>query len=147
MQRNGSVPKAGADRRGLFALIRALADSGLDLAHGAVRMAASEGRIVLRRLAARLGLLLGGLLVAASGLVLLLGGLALLLARISGMEPWLALAIVGAATLGAGAVLAAGALRRLSEPDLAFPATLAELQADVDTLRGGRTCRGEEEAP
>jgi membrane protein implicated in regulation of membrane protease activity len=121
----------------VLALIRALADSGVDLAHGTARMAASEGRIVLHRLTVRAGLLLAGLLAASTGLLLCLGGAALLLASASGMETWLALVLVGVLAASAGTAAALRAIRRLGEPDLAFPATLAELEADVEALRGG----------
>jgi hypothetical protein len=137
MQRTGTSHPAGADRRGVFALLRALVDSGLDLAHNTARMAASEGRLVLHRLAARLGLFVAGLLVAATGFLLGLVGAALVLARATGMDEWLAFVLVGAVTSAAGALLAVRAMRRLSEPDLAFPATLAEFEADVRTLRDG----------
>jgi hypothetical protein len=136
VQRNESAAGPGADRRGVPALLRALADSGMDLAHGAARMAASEGRIVLHRLTVRAGLLLAGLLAASTGLLLCLGGASILLARASGMEIWLALVLVGAVAAAAGTAVALHAVRRLGDPDLAFPATLAEFEADVEALRG-----------
>jgi hypothetical protein len=136
VQGNGAARETGADRRGVLALIRALADSGLDLLHNTARMAASEGRVVLHRLTVRLGILLAGLLVAAAGLLLALVGAALLLTRLSGVDDWLAFVLVGGAALAAGALLAVRAMARLSEPDLAFPATLEEFRADVEALRG-----------
>jgi hypothetical protein len=128
---------AGAERRGVLALLRALVDSGADLARNTVRMAASEGRVVLHRAAMRLSLILVGLLVAAAGLLLVLVGAALALIRLAGVNDWLAFLAVGAVALAAGAAFAARALRRLTGPGLAFPATLAELKADVEALRGG----------
>jgi hypothetical protein len=119
------------------ALLRVLLDSGLDLVHNTARMAASEGRVVLHRTAVRLGFFFAGLVVAAMGLLLVLGGASVVLARVAGMELWLALVLVGAATLAAGAAFAARAMDRLGEPDLAFPATLAEIEADIAALRSG----------
>ncbi len=137
MRQIESARGAVADRRGVFALLRALADSGLDLVHGTARMAASEGRIVLHRVAVRLGFLVAGLLVAAVGLLLGLVGVALVLARVAGLDDWQAFLAVGVVTLAIGAVFAARAMRRLGGPDLAFPATLAELEADIEVLRNG----------
>lgn len=128
----------------MIALLRALAGSGADLAHSTARMAASEARIVLHRATRRAGLFLAGLLVAAAGLLLALAGAALLLARSAGMEEWLAFLLVGTAALAVGAAFAFRAARLLSAPDLAFPATLAEFQADVERLRGGNGAAGEE---
>jgi hypothetical protein len=138
VQRTETARPEGADQRGIFALLRALADSGMDLAHNTARMAACEGRIVLHRVAVRLALFAAGLLVAASGLLLVLVAAALALARVAGIDAPLAFFIVGAVALAAGAAFAVRAMRRLSAPDLAFPATLAELTADVDALRSGR---------
>ena len=101
-------------------------------------MAASEGRVVMQRVMVRLGLFVAGLFVAAMGLLLGLVGAALALARTTGMDEGLAFALVGAVTLAGGAVFAVRAMRRLSEPDLAFPATLAEFKADIETLRSAR---------
>jgi drug/metabolite transporter (DMT)-like permease len=130
-----SSQPAGAEQRGILALLRALADSGVDLAHNAVRMAASEGRVVLHRVVVRLALLLAALLVAAAGLILLLAGASLGLVRFTGLEQWVAFSVVGIVAVAAGSMFAFRAIRRLSEPDLAFPATLAEFRADVDALR------------
>jgi urea transporter len=135
VHRTETSPVAGAERRGVLALLRALADSGLDLAGNTVRMAAAEGRIVLHRVATRLAFLLGSVLVAAAGFLLLLVGAALALIRLAGVNDWLAFLAVGAIALAAGTALAARALRRLSGPDLAFPATVAELRSDIEALR------------
>jgi hypothetical protein len=40
--------------------------------------------------------------------------------------------------LATGAFFAVRAVRRLGERDLAFPATLAEFEADIEVLRGRR---------
>jgi hypothetical protein len=101
-------------------------------------MAASEGRVVLHRLVVRLAAFVAGLFVAAMGLLLVLLGAALLLARVASIEPWLACVLVGAATAAAGAFFAARAMRRVSEADVAFPATLAEFEADAAMLRESR---------
>jgi hypothetical protein len=97
---------AGPDQRGILALIRALADSGVDLAHNTAQMAASEGRVVLHRVTVRFGLFVAGLIVAAMGLLLGLVGAALALARFAGMPESLAFVIVGVVTLTAGAAFA-----------------------------------------
>jgi len=128
----------------VFALIRAMADSGLDLVHGTARMAASEGRIVLHRLTVRLGLFLAGLLVAATGLLLGLVGGSILLSRLAGIDQATVFVLAGIATLAAGAIVAVRASRRLGDPDLAFPATLAEFQADLEAFRRDRPGDGEE---
>lgn len=146
MRQQEGVSGNGADSRGILALLRDLAESGGDLAHNTARMVASESRVVLHRLAVRLGLYAAGILVAAAGLLLVLAGASLVLARLAGVEEWLALVVVGAVTLAAGVVFALRALRRLGEPDLAFPATLAEFREDIETLRGRRT-GDPEEAP
>lgn len=138
MQRTETSHPVGAEQRGLFALLRALVDSGVDLALNTAQMAASEGRVVLQRAAVRMGMFVAGLFVAAMGLALVLVGLALVLARYGGMDMWLALVLVGVVTLAAGAAFAARAMRRLGDPDLAFPATLAEFNADIEMLRSGR---------
>lgn len=124
-----------AERRGLFTLLRVLAESGIDLAHNTARMAASEARIILWRLVVRMGLFVGGLLLAAVGLLVSLIGAALLLAEATGMPQWLAYVIVGVVIGIAGAVLAGRGMRQLDNPDLGFPATLAEFELDVQTLR------------
>jgi hypothetical protein len=130
-----SRPRADAERRGLFTLLRALAESGIDLAHNTARMAASEARIILRRLVVRTGLFIGGLMLAAVGLLISLLGAALILAEVTGWPPWLAHVIVGVVVCFAGAILAARGLGSLGDPDLGFPATLAEFELDVQTLR------------
>jgi hypothetical protein len=119
-------------------LLRALVDSGVDLAHNTLRMAASEAGVLVHRVSVRLGLFVAGLMVAAVGLLLCLVGAALVLGRVTGMDRSLAFAAVGSITLAAGTAFAVRAMRRLGEPDLAFPATLAEFQADVEMLRSGR---------
>ncbi|MCE9638116.1 MAG: phage holin family protein [Planctomycetes bacterium] len=144
MQRPEPSQLAGAEQRGFFALLRALADSGVDLAHNTAQMAASEGRVVLQRVVLRLALLVAALLVAAVGLTLSLFGVSLLVAHVTGMDEWLAFAIVGIGTLGTGVAFAVRATGRLSSPDLAFPATLAEFNADVEMLRNGRDAPGDE---
>ncbi len=133
----GSGSPARAGRRGVLALLRVLLDSGLDLVHNTARMAASEGRVVLHRLAVRLGFFFAGLVVAAMGLLLALGGAAVVLARATGMQLWLALVLVGVATAAAGAAFAVRAMERLGEPDLGFPATLAEFETDIAAMRSG----------
>ena len=138
MQRDDTSHPAGADQRGIFALVRALGDSGVDLAYNTLQMAASEGRIVLQRAAVRLGLLVAGLFVAAMGLLLALVGAALVLTHLAGVDAWLAFVLVGVVTLAAGTAFALRGMRRLSDPDLAFPATLSEFEADVAMLRAGR---------
>lgn len=138
MPNTQTARQSGAEQRGFFALLRALADSGLDLAHNTARMAASEGRMVLHRVTARLCLLLAGMLFGAIGLLLALAGGALGLARLAGMDPWLALSIVGVATLAIGAFVTMRAIRRLDAPDLGFQATLAEFEADMQALRAAR---------
>ena len=130
----------------MLAQIRALADSGLDLAHSTARMAASEGRMVLHRLTVRVGLFLAGLLVAAAGLLLVLVGGSILLSRLAGIDQELVFVLVGVATLAAGAIVAVRASRRIGDPDIAFPATLAEFQADLETFRRDRP-GDKEEAP
>jgi hypothetical protein len=141
MSREDTGSPTGADRRGVLALIRVLADSGLELLHGAARMATSEGRIILHRLSVRLGLYFAGLCVAAMGALLVLVGASFLLARAFGADPWVGLVVVGAAAGVAGSLAARRALRSLGAPDLAFQATLAELDADVAALRGGDATR------
>lgn len=128
---------SGPEQRGFLALLRGLADAGVDIAHNTARMAASEGRIVLHRITVRLGLIVTGLLVATTGLLLTLAGASLALARSAGWETWEALVVVGAATIVAGAAFAVRMVGRLSDPDIAFPATLAEFAADADALRRG----------
>lgn len=116
----------------------------MDLAHNTAQMAASEGRIVLHRLSVRFGLFVAGLCVAAIGLLLTLVGGAVVLARLAGVDEWLAFVVVGIVTLAAGAAFAVRAMRRLDAPDLAFEATLAEFKADIEMLRRARTERGEQ---
>jgi uncharacterized membrane protein YqjE len=123
-------------------LLRALVDAGVDLAHNTARMAASEAHVVLFRLGTRLALFAAGLMVATVGLLLCLVAAALAVAQLTGVDRTLAFAAVGSVTLAGGAVFAIRAIRRLGEPDLAFPATLAELQADVEMLRSGRDRSG-----
>ncbi len=142
MPRTETPPPVGAEQRGIFALLRALVDSGVDLAHNTAQMAASEGRVVLQRVTVRFGLFIAGLFVAAIGLLLGLVGASLILARLAGIEEWLAFLIVGAVTFATGAIFAVRSMRRLSAPDLAFPATLAEFRADIETMRSGRDGTG-----
>lgn len=130
-----SRPRADAEQRGLLTLLRALADSGIDLAHNTARMAASEAQIILRRLMVRFGLFIGGLLLAAVGLLISLVGAALVLAEATGLPEWLAYLLVGVVVGIAGAFLAARGFGKLGDPDLGFPATLAEFELDVKTLR------------
>jgi len=101
---------------------------------------------VLHRAMTRLGLFVAALFVATMGLLLALVGVALLLVRVSGMDPWIAFVLVGVVTSAAGAAFTVRAMRRFNEPDLAFPATLAEFKADIEMLRSGRI-RAEDEAP
>jgi hypothetical protein len=125
----------GTDRRGVVALVRDLLGAVLELAHNTARLAACEARVVVRRFAVRLAAFVVSLVVAAVGLLLALAGAAILLERVTGMPLWLSLVLVGAVVAAAGAVGAAWALRRLADPDLAFPGTLAEIGADVESLR------------
>jgi hypothetical protein len=118
-----------------------LTGAGLDLAHNTIQMAAAEARVVIRRLAVRVALFIVSLVFACLGLLLLLGGGALLLQQSTGMPYWLAMAIVGAAALGVGGFVAVRAMRHLDDPDLLFPATLAEFKLDVQALHGARRRR------
>ena len=138
MQKTESRSIDGADDRGFIALVRALVDSGLDIAHSTVRMAASEGRLVLQRVLVRLGYFVAGLFIAAMGLLLVLVGAAVVLSRVAGIEEWLGFVIVGVVTLAAGALFAARAMRRLSQADIAFPKTIAEFDEDFRMLRANR---------
>ena len=138
MERSETDRSTAPEQRGFFALLRDLIDSGVDLAHNTAQMAASEARIVLHRVMVRLGLFVAGLFVAAMGLLLVLVAASLVLARLTGMEPWAAFLIVGVVTLAAGALFAYRAMQRLSHADLAFPATLAEFKTDIEMMRAGR---------
>lgn len=124
---------------GILALLAELADSGIGLARNSVRMAASEMRVVLHRIAVQVGALLAGLLLAGVGLLLALGGVALVLSREFGIDLWAALAATGATTLTVGALVAARAVRRLGEQDVALPETLAEIDRDVEAIRAPRS--------
>jgi uncharacterized membrane protein YqjE len=121
--------------RGFFAQLHDLSVASADLAHNTARLAACEARVILRRVVARVGIFMAGLLVAAAGLMLVLGGVAAALES-AGLPRWAAFLVVGAVTMGAGAVCALRSLRRLGDRDLAFDRTLAELSADIDRLRG-----------
>ncbi len=138
MQTAQTPKAAGTDQRGFFAMIRALSDAAADLARNTAQMAASEARIVVRRIALRISVVLAGLFVASMGLLLVLFGAALFLARALQIDDAPAFAIVGGVTLIAGALFAYLASRRLDDPDLSFQATLAELKADLDAMRAAR---------
>jgi membrane protein implicated in regulation of membrane protease activity len=101
-------------------------------------MAGLEARQVLPRLGRRAALLVGASVVTATGLLLVLGGIVLVAERFLGLPKWAGALVVGLVTLGAGAAGIAAALRRLGDPDLAFPETLAELTKDAEALEDGR---------
>ena len=126
-----------AEGGGAVAAFGELAGAALDLVHNTVRLAACEARMVLRRLAMRLGFFILFLVIGSLGLLLVLGGLALLLQSATSMPQWLAFVIVGAVTSLCGAIAARRAIGSLSEADLAFPGLLEEFGADVEALRGG----------
>ena len=125
----------GTERRGVVALVRDLSGAVLELVHNTARLAACEARVIARRFAVRLAVFIVSLVVVAAGLLLALAGAAILLERVTGMPLWLSFVLVGTVVAAAGAVGAAWAVRRLADPDLAFPGTLAEIGADVESLK------------
>jgi uncharacterized membrane protein YqjE len=133
-------PVAERKPAGLFDALGELSGAGVDLAHNTVRLAACEARVIVRKLAMRVGLFFGFLVVATVGLLLMLQGVASLL-EMAGLPAWGAYLLVGAVTLGAGALLAVRMLKKLGDKDLAFPGTLAELDIDREYL--GRRHRNE----
>jgi hypothetical protein len=62
--------------RGFFAQLHDLSVDSADLAHNTARLAACEARVILRRIVARVGIFMAGLLVALAGLMLVLIGVA-----------------------------------------------------------------------
>ena len=149
MQETENGHPKNAEQRGVFALLRSLGETGLDLVEGAAKMFASEGRIVLHRITVRLGIFVACVAAAASGFLLLLVGVAIGLSRVArsaGIDEWVALLVVGAVTLAVATVLAMRALRKVSDTDIGFPATLAELHSDIAAMRGRRP-NGTDTAP
>lgn len=119
---------------GLFDALGDLTGAGMDLAHNTVRLAACEARLIVRKLAVRVGLFFGFLVLATVGLLLMLLGAASGLEAGAGMPAWAAYLLVGGVTVAAGALLAVRMLKKLGDKDLAFPGTLAELEIDRDFL-------------
>jgi len=135
MQDTAARDRPEAGQRGVVALLGELGGAGLDLAHNTAKLAASEAPVVLRRLALRAGVFIGAVVFTAMGLVLVLGAGAMLLAQSTAIPMWAALALIGGVAGGVGVLVAMRMLRRLCSQDLAFPATMAEFQADVEALR------------
>jgi hypothetical protein len=125
-----SAPQLAGDfLRAVLAIVRSTA-----------RILGVETRDVSRRIGRRLGLLVASGIVAAAGTVVLLGALAVAAERLVGVSRWVALGVVGALALALGMAGVAVALRRLGSPDIAFPATVGELEQDLVALeRAGRT--------
>lgn len=127
---------AAPGQRNLIALLGDLAGAGVDIAQNTLHLAACEGRVILRRLVARLGLFFAFLIVATTGLLLILVGVALFLEHVTTLPAWLAFLIVGVTALAGGGFMAWRMIRLLGNRDLAFPATFSELQKDLDLIRG-----------
>jgi len=119
---------------GLFGLIGDLAGAGVELVHNTAELAACESRMIVRKLAVRIGLFIGFLVLAAAGLLLALGGFALLLGESGAIPTWLAFVLIGVATAAVAAILARRMIRKLGDRDLAFPGTLSELKVDIETF-------------
>jgi hypothetical protein len=134
---------ATEERPGLVGSLGELAGAALDLAHNTAQMVACESRVVVRRLALRAGTFFVSLVFAAMGLLLVMSGLALLLASVAGLPVWAAILFVGAVSLTVGGLVARRALRRLGDPDIAFPETLEQFRADFDVISRARRKSGE----
>lgn len=124
------------DEKGIPDLVRDLVRVVLGLTRSTARMFGLEAREIVQRLGRRVALLIACSVVAGAGVVLLLASLAIVLETVAHLPRWAGLAIVGLFALGAGAAGVSFALRRLGEPDLAFPVTMGELSKDVDALTG-----------
>jgi hypothetical protein len=122
------------DERGIPDLARDLIRAALGLGRNTARMLGLEAREIARRTGRRVALLVASAVIAGAGIVLVLGALTLVAERFLGLPRWASLALVGMLALGAGAAGIASAVRRLGDPDLAFPETIGEITKDVDAL-------------
>jgi len=135
------VSDAGLDERGISDLVGEVLRAVFGLGRNTARMFGFEARDVARRFGRRLGLLIGSCAFATAGVVLFLAGAATFAEQVLRLPLWVGLLVVGALALVAGAVGIRAALRRLGDPDLAFPETVAELKKDVEVLAAPREHR------
>jgi len=135
------VSDAGLDERGIPDLVGDVLRAVLGLGRNTARMFSFEARDVARRIGRRVELLIASCVLATAGVLLFLAGIASLAEQVLQLPHWVALLVVGALALGAGAVGVRYAMRRLGDADLAFPETVAELKKDVDVLTAPRERR------
>lgn len=126
------------DERGVSDLVRDLIRAALGLGRSTARMLGLEAREIARRTGRRVALLVASAVVAGAGIMLLLGSLTVAAEQFLHLPRWASLALVGTLALGAGAAGIATAVRRLGDPDLAFPGTIEELTKDLDAMSGTR---------
>lgn len=128
------------DERGIPDLVRDLLRAALGLGRNTARMLSIEARGIARRTGRRIALLVASAVVAGAGIVLLLAAVTVAAEQFLHLPRWASLALVGTLALGAGAAGVATAVRRLGDPDLAFPGTIEELTKDLDAMsdRHGR---------
>lgn len=126
------------DGRSIPDLVRDLLRAVLGLVRSTARMAGLEARDILRRAGRRIALLIVASLFVGAGLILVLGGLSLVAETAFGLPRWASFVLVGLVALGGGTLGLLSAIRRLGDPDLAFPETVAELAKDVDALASER---------
>ena len=124
----------GPDARSVPDLVRDLLRAVSGMVRGTAHMAALEAREIVPRFGRRVALLVGSAIMAGAGILLALGGAALLIESALQLPRWAAVGAVGLLALCAGAAGIATALRRLGNPDLAFPETLAEISKDADAF-------------
>ncbi len=122
---------AAGPSRGLFASLRQMLDSGLELAQVRLRLLGNELEEEKLRLA-------GAALLACLGLMLLAIGLLLACAFIvlcfDPAHRLAVLAVLGLLFAGGGAWLVLGSIRRLRSPGGLFQASLAEIAQDRAAL-------------
>jgi hypothetical protein len=137
--RDSGPPSPTLDERpSLFELGGELAGAGLELVHNTAELAASEARVIVRRLVVRVSLLLSLLVIASTGLLLVLGGAAFLLVEVAQWPRWAAFGLVGLVTMAGAGFFALRAVKQLGNADLAFPRTLAEIKKDVEAFGATR---------
>ena len=107
----------------------------MDLLQSSGRLLAAEARQTARRIGKRAVLLVPALALCGAGVVLLVVSAALYLGDLLG-EPSLGFLLAGGGALIVGALVAWWAIRSLASVDITLPVTMAEIQKDIQWLKG-----------
>ena len=124
-----------AERRNPVRLVGDLVGGLLDLVRSSARLFVYEAKQTSASVARRILFLIPALAFLVAGIILLVGAAAILVGDWMGSR-WQGFAAVGGGSVVLGTAAVLFTVWRLRQIDFGFPATLSELEKDVEWLKG-----------